>query len=265
MLIPGVAAPVPRLTVASWNIQSGRGGDLAVSAAQLAVDVLGAQEVDADQPRSSGVAQTAVLADAVGAVWSRFVPTVAGTPGQSWRPAVDGDTGPRFGIALVSRLPVVSSRVLVLRPSPVPGLVLVPGRSVPVPLRDEPRVVLAADVEVGGRVVTVATTHLSFVPGWNVVQLQRALRWLARPGRPVVLLGDLNLPTPVVDVTARGWGRRNHGPTYPASEPKVALDHVLTHGPGWDRSQQREVIVEVGDHRPVVVTLGPAGLDTVAR
>jgi endonuclease/exonuclease/phosphatase family metal-dependent hydrolase len=243
------------LTVGSWNIQSGRGGDLAAAASVLDVDVLGVQEVDHTQPRSEFADQSAVLCAAMGAVWSRFAATVAGTPGQRWLPATSEQQGPRFGVALLSRLPVLASRVLVLRRSPVPGLVLVPGVAVPVPLRDEPRVVLAADVQLGGHVVTVATTHLSFVPGWNVGQLRRAVRWLAAGQHPVILLGDLNLPTPVLDVTARGWRRVSHGRTYPASDPKVALDHALVHGPGWGRAQQREVLVNVGDHRPVIVTM----------
>lgn len=243
------------LTVGSWNVQSGRGGDLGASAAAVDVDVLGVQEVDDAQPRSGLVDQTEVLAAATGAVWHRFAPTVSGTPGERWRPVRAGDSGPRFGVALLSRRPVLASRVLALQPSPVPGLVVVPGVRVPVPLRDEPRVVLAADVEVDGVVVTVATAHLSFVPGWNALQLRRALRWLAVPGRPVVLLGDLNLPSPVVDVAARGWRRVSAGPTYPASNPKVALDHALVHGSGWGSAEQRRITVDVGDHRPVVMSL----------
>lgn len=243
------------LTAASWNIQSGTGGDLAASARVLDVDVLGVQEVDDAQPRSAHADQTAVLAEATGAAWSRFAPTVTGTPGGTWRPVRDGDTGPRFGVALLSRHPVLASRVLPLAPSPVPGLVLVPGVPLPVPLRDEPRVVLAADVLMDGVVVTVATTHLSFVPGWNVRQLRRALRWLSAGEHPVLLLGDLNLPTPVVDLAARGWRRVSAGPTYPAPNPKVALDHALTRA--WaGRAVQRTVAVDVGDHRPVVLSLG---------
>lgn len=247
---------MPDLTVASWNIQSGAGGDLAASAAALDADVLGVQEVDAEQTRSGGVDQAATVAEAIGAVWWRFVPTVAGTPGQRWRAAADDTAiGPRFGVALFSRRPVRASRVLRLPGSPVPGVVAVPGVRMPVPLRDEPRVVLAADVEVDGQHLTVATTHLSFVPGWNVVQLRRALRWLAAPGLPVLLLGDLNLPGPVVDVLAHRWRRLSTGPTYPAVRPRVALDHALARGVG-SQARQRTVEVAVGDHRPVVVVVG---------
>ncbi len=245
---------MPALTVASWNIQSGRGGDLAASATALDADVLGVQEVDHEQPRSDRVDQTAVLAAATGAVFSRFAPTVSGTPGARWTAVREGAGGPRFGVALVSRLPVLGSRTLVLRGSPVPGVVAVPGMGVPVPLRDEPRVVLAADVQVGEEVLTVATTHLSFVPGWNAWQLRRALAWLAGGEHPVLLLGDLNLPGPAVDLLARGWRRLSDGPTYPAHDPKVALDHALTRGRELSASQRR-VQVEVGDHRPVVLDL----------
>lgn len=250
---------MPDLTIASWNIQSGAGGELAASAAALGADVLGVQEVDAEQSRSGGVDQAAAVAAATGAVWWRYVPTVAGTPGKRWRPAADDTTtGPRFGVALLSRWPVRASRVLRLSGSPVPGVVAVPGVPVPVPLRDEPRVVVAADIQVGAQWLTVATTHLSFVPGWNVVQLRRVLHWLAAPGLPVVLLGDLNLPGPVVDVLARRWRRLSTGPTYPAARPRVALDHVLARGLD-SPARQRTVEVAVGDHRPVVLTLGRGG------
>ena len=49
---------------------------------------------------------------------------------------------------------------------------------------DEPRVALAAIVVGPDGRTTVATAHLSFVPGWNVRQLLSVTRWLSTlPGR----------------------------------------------------------------------------------
>ena len=66
---------------------------LAASVAQLDVDVLGIQEVDAAQERSGMVDQTAAAARAMGAEHWRFVPTVVGTPGPgaSFRPSTASD------------------------------------------------------------------------------------------------------------------------------------------------------------------------------
>ena len=46
--------------------------------------------------------------------------------------------------------------------------------------------------------LTIANTHLSFVPGWNRVQLRRLSPRPARVSRPRMLIGDLNMtpPTP---------------------------------------------------------------------
>ena len=63
---------------------------------------------------------------------------------------------------------------------------------------------IAAVVETPHGPVTVATTHLSFVPGWNVRQLRTAVRALRTLPAPRILLGDLNLPAgPVRAFT--GW------------------------------------------------------------
>ena len=47
---------------------------------------------------------------------------------------------------------------------------------------DEPRVLLAAVVDAPFGRLTIATTHLSFVPGWNVWQLRIALAFLLITG-----------------------------------------------------------------------------------
>src|SRR5207237_1261890 len=78
----------------------------------------------------------------------------------------------------------------------------------------------------------VATTPLSFVPGYNLVQMRRLARRLAAlaGGRPIVLLGDLNVPGPLASWTS-GWRPLAAAKTFPAEKPAFQVDHVLGHGP----------------------------------
>jgi endonuclease/exonuclease/phosphatase family metal-dependent hydrolase len=177
----------------------------------------------------------------MGAVDARFAPALVGTPGEGWRAARaadDGTTGPAYGLALLSRLPV-RSWVTVRLPA--------------LPMRrfhDEPRVAIGADV--GG--VTVFTTHLSFLPSWNRVQLSRLL-WALRgvPG-PQLLTGDLNnrgrLPW-----LLRGWRPLVDGLTFPADEPRVQLDHVLARRCAPKVATARVAQLPLSDHCAVVVDL----------
>ena len=45
--------------------------------------------------------------------------------------------------------------------------------------------------------MTIATTHLSYVPGWNRRQLAQLYRNLTPFPDPAVLMGDLNLTCPL--------------------------------------------------------------------
>lgn len=251
-----------RTDAASW-------GRWSVAAAALDVDVLAVQEVDHRLPRSGEVDQTSVLAERLrgdGPAWStRFAAAVHGTPGTSagFRPArpVVGDRPeePSYGVALLSRHPVTAWRELRLGPSrvrlPVP---LPPGagrRVLWVP--DEPRVALAAVVAAPGGPVSVVTTHLSFSPLRARVQLRDVVRWCADLPRPLVLLGDLNLPPRLVTLAGAPALR---APTHPAHRPRVQLDHVLLDDPTGryvvgDAATYR---VADSDHLAVRVGLAPA-------
>ena len=223
----------------------------------LDADVVGLQEVDRWQPRSHSADLTRQVAEAMGAEHWRFVPALVGTPGSAWRAATDEDddaTEAAYGIGLVSRWPVRSWHVTRLDAAPVRSPVVLPGSSQVVWLRDEPRVALAAVAESPVGLVTVATTHLSFVPVWNGVQLRKVTADLAALPGPRVLLGDLNMPPPFPRVLT-GWRVLAKAPTYPAWEPRIQLDHVLASG-----SLPPVVAVEspelaVSDHRALLVQL----------
>ena len=178
--------------------------------------------------------QTALVAEAMGAEAWRFEPALLGEPGGTWRAATrqdspDGDE-PGYGVGLVSRLPVSVWDVCLLPAAPVRVPVAVPGgRGRVVMLPDEPRVVLTAVLSGDGVPMAVATTHLSFVPGWNLIQVRRAARAVASLAPARLLAGDLNLPSPL-PALATGWMSLAKARTYPAGRPRVQIDHVLASG-----------------------------------
>ncbi|MFD2091755.1 endonuclease/exonuclease/phosphatase family protein [Blastococcus deserti] len=254
------------MRIATFNILHGRSMEdgrvdvdrLADAVKSLDADVLGLQEVDRDQPRSLGADLTAVAAEAMGAVDSQFVAALSGTPGQTWM-AATGDEQPgsaSYGIALLSRYPVVSWQVVRLPPL-----------TVGVPLwsslnrrffvaRDEPRVAVAAVLEGPFGPFTVCNTHLSFVPGWNGFQLRRLVRSLTGTREPIAVIGDLNMQQAAA---ARLSGLRPiaSGETFPAHRPRRQLDHVLVRGRLAATGPAEAVRLPLSDHRALVVPCGP--------
>ena len=222
--------------------------DLHSAIASLDVDVLGLQEVDAHQPRSGTADQTLVAATAMAVGHTtgqrRFVPAVVGTPGNrgTFAPATDADAeraaagshpdhGPHYGVSLISVPEVLSWHRTRFDPAPFALPLLVPGESRPrvLSVPDEPRVAIAAVLRIDSGVITVATVHLSFVPGFNIAQLRRLQRWLRQFPRPLVLMGDFNLPGGIPDWVT-GWQGIVRAPTYPTFGPRVRFDHILLDG-----------------------------------
>lgn len=249
------------MRLATWNILNGlsladgtvRPDRLRASAASLDVDVLGIQEVDRGQPRSAGLDLTAEVAAGMDAPHWRFAPALVGTPGGHWRPASGDEPGTEaYGIGLVSRYPVRTWRVLHLTPARVVAPVLTPAGLLW--LRDEPRVAMAAELDTPLGALVVATTHLSFVPGWNVVQLRRLAHWLQQAPSPSVIVGDLNLP-PAVAGAVTPYDLLARHRTYPAASPRWQVDHVLGHGdlPPVRDSFARSL--DVSDHQALGVQL----------
>lgn len=208
---------------------------------KLDADVLALQEVDVHQPRSGGVHQVAEAAEVMGAAHWRFVPSVLGTPGgvDPFVPTSEddraqegaADVGPRYGIGMASRLDVESWDHTAFDASGLKLPLLVPSASGPRVLRvpDEPRLALASRVHTPHGPVTIATAHLSFVPGVNARQLRALRAWLSGMPRPLVLLGDFNLPGRLPE-RLLGWQSAAKVATYPSYRPRVQFDHVLVDG-----------------------------------
>ena len=254
------------MRIATFNILHGRSPDddrvevdrLSAAVRDLDADVLGLQEVDRDQPRSLGADLTAVAAEAMGAVDSQFVAALAGTPGGTWM-AATGDEQPgsaSYGIALLSRYPVVSWRVVRLPTLHTRVPMWFKGSLRPVLVAEEPRVAVAAVIDGPFGQFTVANTHLSFVPGWNAAQLRSLVRSLQGTREPLVLLGDLNMG---LRRATRISGLRPlaTAATFPVDEPVQQLDHVLVRGALRAGGPAESRRMPLSDHRALTVTCTP--------
>lgn len=147
----------------------------------------------------------------------------------------------RWGVAVLSRLPVRAAHVLEL------------GR---LPRDRARRAAIVATVQVGSVPVTVVGTHMSHITYGafrHYVRLRRHLRASVGDG-PGVLAGDMNLWGPPVTAFFPGWARALRAKTWPAWRPHSHVDHVLVHGPLG--VVQAEVLPAAGsDHLPVRVRL----------
>lgn len=242
------------------------------------IDVIALQEVDRGQARTAGVDQARLVAEAIGAKFWRFVPSVRGTPGiasegAAWVPATSADdlpsdqsepekatkSDPRYGIALISRFPIRGWRVTRFPPAPVSIPLLAPnenGRPRAIRVPDEPRAAVAGIVELPHADVTVATAHLSFVPGVNTKQINELRAFVAGMPRPMILMGDFNTPGGIPGLVT-GWEQVARVPTYPVMRPRIQFDHIMADG--WTapalaqaRLTARAVPLAVSDHCALV-------------
>jgi len=245
-----------KVRIVTWNILHGmdyRTGavdldQVCSSLRALAPDVVALQEVDRHLERSGNVDQTAAVATELG-LRGVFSPSLVGSPDASWEPAGAGDDGgPGYGISLLSRFDIAA-----LRRVRLPGGGTGQRSPKATPTRpgwdQEPRWALQAQLR-AQRPLTVTCTHLSYMP-WRGT---RQLRWvLAAAGgdREAILLGDLNLPRPVVRALSPRWTYAGGDKTHPADAPRLQLDHVLARG-------VRVLSTTIGapaasDHLPVIV------------
>lgn len=145
-----------------------------------------------------------------------------------------------WGVVLLSRLPVTSTRIVDL------------GRAIERwDVAD--RYAILADVEVGGAAVSVSALHLSFTLPNAMAQLRRLGGYLPRH-RPSVVAGDCNLWGPMAEAILGGHRRAVRGRTWPAHRPHSQLDHLLV-SPSI-RVLRSTVLPPAGsDHLPVQATL----------
>ena len=217
--------------------------------------MLALQEVDFQQPRSDRADLTAVAAEAMGAVEHRFVAAIAGTPGATWM-AATGHEQPgaaAYGIALLSRYPVVSWRVVRLPALRASVPMWFQGSRRPVWVRDEPRVAVAAVLD--GALRRVHHLQTRVCPSsrrWSALQLQHVVRF-ARPGarEPDGVRGRPEHGAAPGGGPSTGLRPIVSAATFPLDAPRRQLDHVLVRG--------RLTATGPGEDRPVAPVREPTG------
>ena len=243
--------------------------------AEIASDVIAVQEVDYLLPRTNDTNQIGEIATAMSATDWAFAPSVIGTPGEKWRKLDDrdpnyvsnssiGDLAGSYGIAIASNIPVIKWQRLELGRSVIGMPLVVPAESETgsrpkiraIYVRDEPRVALAATLQNG---FTVINTHLSFVPGVNLNQLNKLKRWAQQIARETntipIILGDLNLPKGIPALGSK-WKSLVNQNTYPSWGAKIQFDYILADDlSGYQVTDRKTIQTGVSDHLPLRIEL----------
>lgn len=237
------------MRVATWNLLHGVAlvdptvaPGLAEVASSISADLIGLQEVDRQQVRSNNEHQTKIIADAMGLPYWVYAPAITGIPGETWEGATDSHihahdhfasdaNQPHYGVGLASRYPLSNIEVMRFKAAPISLPLLVPSNPRPrmIKVADEPRVAVIADVETPQGKFTIATTHLSFVPGFNIKQLRKLTKHLSERPNPVLIFGDFNLPGKIANFVSR-WDSLSELPTYPTMNPRIQFDHIIARG-----------------------------------
>jgi endonuclease/exonuclease/phosphatase family metal-dependent hydrolase len=246
---PGAHAPAVPLRVATYNIHAGAGQDQVYdldrttrALRDLDADVIGLQEVDVHWSARSDFADEArALAEKLGM-------RVFFAPIYDMDPATPGGERRQYGVAVLSRFPVLaaenheitrlSTQVPGSPPAPAPGFAEV-------------------TVNVRGAHTHVYVTHLDYRadPSVRAAQVADTRRILAADHGPKILVGDFNAEASAPELAPLWEDLRNAtpgvGPTYPAVGPVKQIDFV-TVSPDVTVTAAHAVATDASDHRPVV-------------
>jgi endonuclease/exonuclease/phosphatase family metal-dependent hydrolase len=248
-----VVASAQKMRVISWNLLHGQvipplaeqdwQQNLISSAKDVAKhfqpDFISLQEVDYLQPRSGNINQTKLIAESMGLKYWYYLPALLGTPGSRWQKVKNLEPGiisqntnnpspnTSYGIGFATSVPIKKIYTKALGRSIIGMPLLIPkdnGKGARfIYVKDEPRVALIAELENG---LTIATTHLSFVPFVNVFQLNRLIIALKKLSGVPVLVGDLNLPANIPSKLS-GFKSVISQSTYPSWKPKIQFDYIM--------------------------------------
>ncbi len=280
-----VVAPAQRMRVISWNLLHGQKipptnsqdwqAEIVNAAKKVADELqpnfIALQEVDYFQSRSDLTNQTKLVAQSMQLKYWAYLPTLIGTPGEKWRSvkdlknsiitesSIDKNPKASYGIALATNWPIKKLYVKKLGRSIVGMPLLIPkdnGKGVRfIYVKDEPRVALIAELENG---YTIATTHLSFVPGVNIFQLNKLSSYLKKLPGLALLTGDLNLPANLPSKFS-GFKSIISQATYPSWKPKIQFDYIMLRKSGIKSVSSitsiKSTTTGISDHTPIGVEI----------
>ncbi|TWT74256.1 endonuclease/exonuclease/phosphatase family protein [Allorhodopirellula solitaria] len=233
------ASPAHR--VVSYNIKHGLGNDGKLDLARTAEvirklqpDLVALQEVDRGTQRSEGVDQPADLAKRLGM--------------QSAFGAFMDYDGGQYGLAVLSRYPIVKTDVVRL------------------PQGNEPRVALAVEVELpNGDALTVVDVHFDWVKddSFRLSQAQKLSEYLDSLTTSYVLMGDFNdRPQSATVQLFRDRALEAQKPaddhlTFSSNKPSIEIDFIFAAPKSKWKFENVDVIDEpvASDHRPIVAEL----------
>lgn len=236
---PAAAFPADTIRVLAYNIHHGEGMDSVVDLVRIAdliasvePDLVALQEVDSVARRTGGVDQAAELARRTGldGRFGSFMPYQGGS----------------YGMAVLSRLPVVEARNLRL------------------PDGEEPRTALSVTVRLpnSGARLRFVGIHFYRTDAERMAQARSLEDQLEADPLATVLAGDFNSRpgSEVMDHLAAGWTVVDKGPdafTFPSWAPDHEIDFVVMRpAPVFEVLAERVLDEPVAsDHRPVLVDL----------
>jgi endonuclease/exonuclease/phosphatase family metal-dependent hydrolase len=227
-------------------------------------DFISLQEVDYLQPRSGNINQTKLIAESMGLKYWYYLPALLGTPGSRWQKVKNLEPGiisqntnnpspnTSYGIGFATSIPIKKIYTKALGRSIIGMPLLIPkdnGKGARfIYVKDEPRVALIAELENG---LTIATTHLSFVPFVNVFQLNRLIIALKKLSGVPVLVGDLNLPANIPSKLS-GFKSVISQSTYPSWKPKIQFDYIMVANNQEVQATPLSTIKpDISDHVPI--------------
>jgi endonuclease/exonuclease/phosphatase family metal-dependent hydrolase len=227
------------IRVLAYNIHHGEGMDGRLDLERIAKlisdvnpDLVAIQEVDRGVERTGGVDQAAVLAELTGlnALFGEFMEYQGG----------------HYGMALLSRWPIVESRNHLLPEGP------------------EPRTALTARVRspATGREIVFVGIHFYRTAAERWSQASRVLEIFAAEEAPVILAGDFNSQpdSEVIRGLAEVWtipGKGADRMTFPSYAPEREIDFIMYRPAERFEVIRQEVLEEpvASDHRPVLIEL----------
>jgi len=223
------------LRVVSYNIKHGQGMDGKVDLERTAAvlkklkpDFVALQEVDKMATRSGKVDQAAELGRMLGMhhAFGKFMDFQGG----------------EYGLAVLSRFPILSTHVHKL------------------PDGAEPRVVVevVTQPDARGPNLSVASIHLDWTKEeLRMAQIKVLEKKLAPRKHPFVLVGDFNARpgSPTMEFVGKGWTvvpKTGEQSTFSATEPRIEIDFVVTRGIGAGVTCRVVDEKVASDHRPLV-------------